>query len=119
MDEYFSIQIDRDGCLLSLPVLLRDYVPNMDKLPEFILRLGSHVDWDSEKDCFQSLSLELSDFYALGGRKSDSDGLFEQVEHLLCPQLKQLFIGQKIMIEDKIAVQLADLPDLYKVFERC
>lgn len=42
--------------LASLPMLLEGYVPDLDYLPELILRLGRDVDWESEKGCFQTLA---------------------------------------------------------------
>lgn len=41
--EYFSLEVDAEGQLLSLPVILKGYLPNLDNLPMFLLRLGSEV----------------------------------------------------------------------------
>src|ERR1700679_209319 len=41
--EYFSVHISSDGMVESLPLLLRDYTPNLDKLPSFLMRLGPQV----------------------------------------------------------------------------
>lgn len=41
--DYFSLVIDADGKLKSLPLLLHDYVPNLNGLPMFILRLATEV----------------------------------------------------------------------------
>lgn len=41
--EYFSVHITSDGMVDSLPLLLRDYTPNLDKLPSFLMRLGPQV----------------------------------------------------------------------------
>lgn len=43
LDEYFSMKINEKGELESLPLLLRDYTPNLDKLPLFLMRLGPQV----------------------------------------------------------------------------
>ena len=43
LEEYFSLGITEDGRLESLPMLLRDYTPNLDKLPLFLMRLGPQV----------------------------------------------------------------------------
>ncbi|KAL4750306.1 hypothetical protein BDW72DRAFT_213532 [Aspergillus terricola var. indicus] len=61
--EYFSIQISDDGYLLTLPLLLRGYVPCLGKLPRFLLRLGPYVDWTSEEECFRTFLTELAAFY--------------------------------------------------------
>lgn len=41
------------------------------------------------------------------------------VEHVVFPALKSDFIPQRKMAEDGSILQIADLHDLYKVFERC
>lgn len=41
--EYFALGISVDGTVETLPMLLRDYTPNLDKLPLFLMRLGPQV----------------------------------------------------------------------------
>lgn len=41
--EYFSLKLSADGNVESIPLLLRDYTPNLDKLPSFLMRLGPQV----------------------------------------------------------------------------
>jgi DNA mismatch repair protein MLH1 len=41
--EYFSLNISETGLVESLPLLLRDYTPNLDNLPNFLMRLGPQV----------------------------------------------------------------------------
>ena len=41
--EYFSFCISADGRVETLPLLLQDYVPNLDRLPLFLMRLGPQV----------------------------------------------------------------------------
>ena len=41
--EYFGIQIDTNGNLSRLPVVLDQYTPDMDHVPEFVLCLGNDV----------------------------------------------------------------------------
>lgn len=43
LEEYFSLSINAEGMVQSLPMLLRDYTPNLDKLPLFLMRLGPQV----------------------------------------------------------------------------
>lgn len=43
LEEYFGLKIDSQGCLVTLPLLLRDYTPNLDKLPLLLMRLGPQV----------------------------------------------------------------------------
>ena len=43
LEEYFSLVIDEKGCIQSLPLLLKNYTPNLDRLPLFLMRLGPQV----------------------------------------------------------------------------
>lgn len=63
LDEYFSLQISEDGDLLSIPLMLKGYVPSLAKLPRFLLRLGPYVDWKTEEECFRTFLRELAAFY--------------------------------------------------------
>lgn len=63
LKEYFSISISEDGSLLSIPLLLKNYMPSLAKLPRFLLRLGPYVDWTNEEACFRTFLRELSAFY--------------------------------------------------------
>ncbi|KAI9288731.1 histidine kinase-like ATPase [Umbelopsis sp. AD052] len=150
--EYFSIRVSENGELLSVPMLIKNYVPTLDKLPLFLLRLGTEVDWDGEKECFETLAKELALFYCaepplqepaediqtdLQGdqemtESNTLDSTYEkdhkayvwQVEHLIFPALKFQFAAPKSLAASSgpgsgHVVQLANLPDLYKIFERC
>lgn len=65
LEEYFCIYIDQQGSLSRLPVVLDQYTPDMDRVPEFVLCLGNDVDWEDEKSCFQTISAALATFYAM------------------------------------------------------
>lgn len=65
INEYFSIHIDQDGNLTRLPVVLDQYTPDMDRLPEFVLTLGNDVTWEDEKECFRTAAAAIGNFYAL------------------------------------------------------
>ena len=45
--------------------------------------------------------------------------LMRAVETVLFPALKVRFIAVKGLVKEKRVVEIADLPGLYKVFERC
>ncbi|KAH8547540.1 DNA mismatch repair protein Mlh1 [Umbelopsis sp. PMI_123] len=152
LHEYFSIRVSENGELLSIPMLIKNYVPTLDKLPLFLLRLGTEVDWDGEKECFETLAKEIALFYsaepplresAEGNQIDDQDdqrmsesnitdpsyekdhkAYLWQVEHLIFPALKFQFAAPKSLAASSgpgsgHVVQLANLPDLYKIFERC
>lgn len=130
--DYFSIELDSEGNLLTLPMLLDDFVPDMEGLPMYILRLATEVNWDSEKECFDSFARETCDFYSTkksmfqkaqksyGCQEDDTDTSWKwTVEHILYPAFRTLLFPPKSFAEDSSILQLANLPDLYKVFERC
>ncbi|XP_026535300.1 DNA mismatch repair protein Mlh1 isoform X2 [Notechis scutatus] len=64
LKDYFSLEID-EGNLTGLPLLIDNYVPPLEGLPMFILRLATEVNWDEEKECFDSLSKECAMFYSI------------------------------------------------------
>ncbi|KAF7300657.1 DNA-mis-repair domain-containing protein [Mycena chlorophos] len=129
--EYFSMHITPSGKLESLPLLLREYTPNLDKLPALLMRLGPLVDWTSEKECFETFLRELAYFYVPGPlcepiaedeeeEEAQAQDKAErwQIQHIVFPALRRYFAAPKGLL-DRDVVQIASLPELYKVFERC
>ncbi|XP_017792928.1 PREDICTED: LOW QUALITY PROTEIN: DNA mismatch repair protein Mlh1 [Habropoda laboriosa] len=96
--EYFSIVIDKKGNLKSLPVLLEKYFPNAGGLPLYVLRLATEVEWSAEQPCFHWKYV---------------------TEHVLYTAIKESLLPPKHFAHDSTILQIANLPDLYKVFERC
>jgi len=41
--EYFSLCITENGLLSAIPLMIKGYIPNMEKLPDLLWRLGSEV----------------------------------------------------------------------------
>ncbi|KAJ3237804.1 DNA mismatch repair protein [Chytriomyces hyalinus] len=143
LDEYFSVIISEEGMLYALPVLLKEYAPNLSKLPLFLLRLGTEVNWDEEQACFETFCQELGILYACEPPPDPSNDMNERVaeandcnadapaqqspcasynwtlEHVVFKAMKQWYLPSKEMAKRESIVQVVDLPDLYKVFERC
>ncbi|XP_029376654.1 DNA mismatch repair protein Mlh1 isoform X2 [Echeneis naucrates] len=130
LEDYFSMEIDQEGNLTGLPLLLDKYSPIMEGLPMFILRLATEVNWDNEKECFRDFSKECSMFYSIRkhyvlepepGEEQAGDGnpWRWNVEHVIFKALRTLFCPPTNFSEDGTVLQIANLPDLYKVFERC
>jgi DNA mismatch repair protein MLH1 len=129
--EYFSIQISEDGDLMTIPLLIKGYMPSLAKLPNFLLRLGPHVDWTDEKGCFESFLRELASFYTpealplppQDGNEEDEilvdrrAHLERALEDVLFPAFKSRLIGTKSLL--KGTIEVANLKGLYRVFERC
>lgn len=148
LEEYFSIRISAEGELLSIPLLLKGYVPCLGKLPKFLLRLGPYVDWTSEEECFRTFLRELAAFYtpeqlplpptdgACGevdsatenaGRQTgvEEDDMVKQRRLQLARMLEHVIfpaIRSRLVATTRLlhgVVEVADLKGLYRVFERC
>ncbi|XP_036430930.1 DNA mismatch repair protein Mlh1 [Colossoma macropomum] len=129
LEDYFSMEIDEEGNLTALPLLLDNYTPAMEGLPLFILRLATEVNWDNERECFRDFSKECSQFYSIRKQYTvetedadspDAEPSWQwKVEHVLFKALRSLLSPPKHFSEDGSVLQIANLPDLYKVFERC
>jgi len=85
------------------------------------------VDWFNEKPCFESFIKELALFYTpepvppkeTAEETDRREYVVRTVETVLFPALKTRFIAVKGLVEEKRVVEIADLPGLYKIFERC
>lgn len=127
--EYFSLSISSDGELLSIPLMMKGYIPSLGKLPSFLLRLGPHVDWTDEKGCFESFLRELASFYVPEVFPKETTEEEDQevakrrqevrsvVENLLFPACKARLVATRGLL--KGTVEVANLKGLYRVFERC
>ncbi|GEQ70302.1 hypothetical protein JCM33374_g3978 [Metschnikowia sp. JCM 33374] len=126
--EYFQLELT--GTKLSkLPMLLRDVNPSSKKIPFFIYRLGTKVDYQSEKQCLADIMRQIALLYVpdrIPPGNSDEENslaLIEEgkigskLEHVIYPELRRRFIAPEKLLDQ--VVQVADLPGLYKVFERC
>ncbi|CAA9964889.1 DNA mismatch repair protein mutL [Pyrenophora teres f. maculata] len=141
--EYFSMNITAEGELCSIPLLMKDYTPCMAKLPQFLLRLGPHVNWNEEKGCFQTILRELASFYVPeslplspeaqgkhGGKGKDRvveedaeitmrrKKLLRTLEFNIFPACKARLVATKGLLESGV-MEVANLKGLYRVFERC
>lgn len=131
IDEYFSLTFSAAGAVESLPLLLRGYTPNLDRLPHFLLCLATRVDWEGEKECFETFLRELAFFYSprpfddsldseevdeAEGVKADRAHQDWQLEHVLFPSFRRTFWPRNMATD---VSQVANLPDLFRVFERC
>lgn len=119
MNEYFSIVMDRVGNLRSLPVLLDKYFPYEAEIPLYMMRLATEVEWRKEQQCFQNICRETAKFYSYINPKHQTHDWKYITEHVLYPAIKESLLPPKHFAHDSTILQIASLPDLYKVFERC
>lgn len=138
MNEYFSIEIEtNDGGwnkarIKSIPLLLKDYNPPLSKLPFFLYRLGTQVNWEDEMECLDGILRQLALFYIppiiekihendpehlSSTYAAEMNELTDTMDHVVFPVIKRRLLAPKILLKD--VVEVANLPGLYKVFERC
>mmetsp|Transcript_11627 Transcript_11627/g.35028 ORF Transcript_11627/g.35028 Transcript_11627/m.35028 type:complete len:181 (-) Transcript_11627:2822-3364(-) len=129
--EYFSIDVTADGNLNGLPVLLDEYSPDLAGLPLFLFRLAVEVDWESEADCLGGIARELGSLYQDPGAsfttastKVNGPAQIEKsgrqmMEHCVFPGLRGMFAPPAQLQRNGSIVEIADLHQLYKIFERC
>ncbi|KAH0566331.1 hypothetical protein GP486_000267 [Trichoglossum hirsutum] len=144
LHEYFSLEISPTGELLSIPLLMKGYMPSLAKLPRFLLRCGPNVNWISEKECFHTFLTELAAFYvpeslpplkpsppAVEAERSNGGeedlGLQEVMarraqlsrvmENVMFPAFRSRLVATRGLLRG--VVEVANLKGLYRVFERC
>lgn len=92
-------------------------MPALGHLPMYILRLVTEVDWTKEKQCFETFSRETAIYYSKMSLTTDDCDWKWLAEHILWDNVKRYLIPFK-QLETSI-LQVANLQNLYKVFERC
>ncbi|PAA74642.1 hypothetical protein BOX15_Mlig026824g3 [Macrostomum lignano] len=143
--DYFSMEIDSDGNVLSLPLLLKKFQPDLDYLGVYLLRLATKVDWNTESACFETFCRETAKFYALKapfpgaaapepGAEDDAaphstqasqastarrDPIERSVELALFPSMRAQFKPDTDCRNSRAMGKLVSLQDMYRVFERC
>jgi DNA mismatch repair protein MLH1 len=100
---------------------------------------GLKVEWENEQDCFDTLAKEISRLYAFkpdpsssrdhnpsSDKNLDADDIPEcdtswqwTAEHVLLPAVRTGLVPPARFSEDGTLLQIANLTELYKVFERC
>ncbi|TLD38033.1 DNA mismatch repair protein MutL [Venturia nashicola] len=147
--EYFCMEVSEDGKLMSMPLLLKGYMPSMAKLPQFLLRLGPHVNWNEEKDCFHTFLRELASFYVPEAlpvmpveHDAAEDDLEADIEDVMDAEIEEeaelaarrrhinqvlehilfpVFKARLVATKGLLngVREIANLKGLYRVFERC
>ncbi|AMD20047.1 HCL104Wp [Eremothecium sinecaudum] len=141
LDDYFSIELIGDKSELEnvriccIPLLLKDYTPPLSKLPLFLYRMGTKVDWSSEKECLEGILKQLALLYVpeiIEHVDTDDETIDEEtriqyisrseylknvLENVVFPTIKKRLLAPKKLLKD--VIEIANLPGLYRVFERC
>lgn len=123
LQEYFCIGIE-NGKIVNLPILVKNVVPPLSKLALFIYRLGTKVNYEDEKACFADVLRQLALLYIPEKITSEEkqknvekEAISDLLEFVLFPDIRKSFLA--LMKLASSIVQVADLPGLYRVFERC
>jgi DNA mismatch repair protein MLH1 len=128
LKDYFSIDINDDGCLAGLPDLLPGYTPSAEGLPGFVLRLATKVDFSNEQPCFEDIAQCLGWYFSLlpfhdagnvAAHANEKGTLRWFVQHQLLPTCRSRFSPRREFATDGTMLQVAALENLYKIFERC
>lgn len=148
LDEYFSVELIMTNpiqtiethdwqriSIKSIPLLLKDYNPPLSKLPFFIYRLGIRVNWINEQECLEGILRQIALLYVpeilkkpnsnanfdsaalIADHEKNIDTMSDILEYAILPQIKKKFLATKNLFNS--VTELANLPGLYKVFERC
>ena len=112
LKEYFSIIIQEDDTMAGLPNIIDGYFLETSKLPEFVYQMVNHVNWKEEKACFKEISYILAELYSIS-----SEYEIESRTRIVGDALMYLKAPSD-WVDTEIR-QLAELNDLYKIFERC
>lgn len=124
-NDYFGIEFEStDGDLVvrTLPMIIQEYTPSKEKLPLLIYRLAKRVNYDGEQICLQGILKQIALWYV---PPMLTDDLADQIadlntilENVIFPILKsKIFLPTKDLLPD--INEIATLPGLYKIFERC
>ncbi|KAJ1664297.1 DNA mismatch repair protein [Coemansia sp. RSA 1813] len=125
LEEFFLIRVSDAGAIESLPMVVKEYSPDYDKLPLFLYSATFSVDWENEQPFLKSFINALATLYTLepplpDDPQNDKEAYRMVTEHRIFPSFKESsFWAPNMLLTENAVVQLADLPDLYRIFERC
>ncbi|KAK4469662.1 hypothetical protein MN116_007192 [Schistosoma mekongi] len=67
--DYFSIKITIDSSgnhvLAGIPLIIANYIPELNQLPIYVTKLATQVSWSVESVCFENICCITANFYAI------------------------------------------------------
>lgn len=119
LKEYFNITITASCELTTIPHILKNHEPDLSLLATLLYDIAMNTDWTDEQQCLERFC-DYVDFYCSILKwiaKFYSNGC--DVLDVPFEAMKQHLYPSKELNNVECTKQIADLPDLYKVFERC
>ncbi|KAM3161835.1 DNA mismatch repair protein [Lachancea thermotolerans] len=141
LEEYFSIELYggdthvENTKIKSLPLLIKGYIPPLSKLPHFLYRLLTKIDWSDEMKCLQGILKQIALLYVpevieqIDPEDSsikeeeriryltDTENMEKILEETIFPCIKKRLLAPRDLMGN--VVEVANLPGLYRIFERC
>ena len=131
--KHVGIHIDaQEETVLAIPTLLPQHGSSgvcLERLPSLLFRLGPQVDWEDEKGCFYTLCHELALAHVPPSWGTTRDDLCKEQQEQEAWSIQHVWFAHMLgsrgrcfvpnHLPDDIMTQIASLPDLYRVFERC
>ncbi len=135
--------------LTAIPEVLLNHRPVPQHLPIFLLKLAVDINWENELECFQGIAALMALFYSRlpeegKGSRENQNGDNDEVpldlidiktsslpekaigtsasdvlNSIVLPGIRSHLILPNECAQDGSIVQVANLDQLYKVFERC
>ncbi|KAJ1498498.1 DNA mismatch repair protein [Coelomomyces lativittatus] len=110
LQDYFSITVSSSGHLTALPCVIQGYIPPTSQIPFFLVRLCTEINWEDEKQCLQGILKELALLY------TPTTGDAQVIEHVILSEMRDFYPNR---LSRSYFTEIANLHELYKVFERC
>lgn len=120
LQEYFGITIDSKGDLTALPNVIDGFELPVLRLPMFLLRLATEVEWASEEPCLGGIAQEIANLYQIFPpvfyKLENAPSRAWWLQFVLSPLLREFTPSHSLRSD---IIQVASLNRLYKIFERC
>lgn len=110
--DYFRIKFkvkDEAVFVVQMPLLLQHYIPSLARYPAFFAKLLD-VDWVAEEKCLHAILQALAELYV------PTEGETDLLALILTASKRRLVATIEMRSS---VVEIANLPGLYRVFERC
>ena len=99
-----------------MPEIIINLQPNLLLLSNFLLKLTLETNWTEELMCFQTIAELLANYY---GTFNDNSNISLYELKQWYPLFNDYLIPLTIHENDGTIMKIAELNQLYKVFERC